>query len=301
MSPGDLGQPSPSAPRFDTQPFEADGGFQPMGLIVAFVAAVVAGVAMGWLASLISQWFYLILIFPAVIGGAVGFAGALAVQFGKVRNPWLAGLAGAVGGVTATVAMHYFDYGKFVSILQEKEPAALRVWEQSGRGFVDFVDLSATQGVQIGRAGRGGGKGLNLGYVGSYIYWGVELLIVAGIAFAIMIGASREPYCTRCNTWKESRPLGRLAMPQADALAAFASGQLTQLATQSFADPGGNLQVKVAVCPSCREASSVDVKLETITKDEKGNDKTSEVAHVTYPGHALQVLEALATPRPGPA
>jgi hypothetical protein len=72
-------------------------------------------------------------------------------------------------------------------------------------------------------------KGTNLGYVGSYIYWGVELLILVGVSFAIMLGAASEPFCVQCETWKQERILGGVSPPADEAVDAINQGDLNRL------------------------------------------------------------------------
>lgn len=284
---------------FDTVAFTADGGYSPHGLAIAYGAALVAGVAAGWLASFIGQWFYLILIFPFVMGLIVAAAGAMGVKFGMVRSPLLAGLGGFLGGMAAILSMHYFEYQRALNDLEKLNPGFRAEWEKEHKGFKDYINIQANQGVRIGRVGRG--NGMNLGYIGSYIYWLLEMLLVAGIGFAGMLGAASDPYCEGCRSWKQSRALGRIAIPRDAALEAIQSGAIVQLAETDFADAAGTLVITVSECKQCGQESTIEVKLEEVTKDAKGKESTKQLAHVTYPGHALPVLEALAARRPAGA
>jgi hypothetical protein len=51
--------------------------------------------------------------------------------------------------------------------------------------------------------------------------------------------------------------------------------------------------LSVAVCPVCRDEGPIEVKLEQIKKNDKGEESREEVAHVVYPGEALAELEDL--------
>jgi DNA-directed RNA polymerase subunit M/transcription elongation factor TFIIS len=97
-------------PRFATQEYQSDNGFNLAGVALMIILEVVAGVFLGAVASLISRLFYLILIFPAAIGMGVGMAGMAGVNIGKVRNVFATGLIGFLGGCVAMFAMHYGDY-----------------------------------------------------------------------------------------------------------------------------------------------------------------------------------------------
>ena len=50
--------------RFTPEDYKAEGGFSLLGVPVLLAALCVAAVGLGWLASYIGQWFYLILLFP---------------------------------------------------------------------------------------------------------------------------------------------------------------------------------------------------------------------------------------------
>lgn len=295
---GPLASPAAPAMRFETVAFTADGGFNPHGLAITYGLALVAGVGAGWLASFIGQWFYLILIFPFVMGIIVAGIGAVGVHMGKVRHPLLAGLGGLLGGIAAILSMHYFEYQRAMDELEKQNPGIRKAWAEEGMGFVDFVKIQANNGVRIGKVGRG--DGMNLGTVGSYIYWSLEMLLVAGIGFAGMLGSASDPFCLNCRNWKSSRPLGRIAIPRDAALAAIQSGDVVQLAEHDFSAADGTLALTVAECKQCGQEATIEVKLEEVTKDAKGKESTKLLAHVTYPGHALPVLEALAARRQPP-
>jgi hypothetical protein len=311
----------PSDLKFDTVPYQPDGGFSQAGFGMLLALSMVAGVGLGWLASFIGQWFYLILVFPIAIGLVLGFVGVLGIKLGKVRKPLLGGVAGFFGGCVAMVGMQYFDYLRFEreelprirdELIREMrvhrpargqpvpEPTLDEVRQAIGvENFFDYVDSVAEQGVKLTRAGRGGG--INLGYVGTYIYWAVELLIVAGLAFLIGASAASEPFCQECNLWKESKKLGTFQAPPGQPPTAVAevltSGAVGRLAEFQPAPEGGNLLLTAAVCPHCRSAGYVDVKLEHITVNSKNETQTNQLAHVTYPGAVLAVFEMLFTAR----
>jgi hypothetical protein len=339
--------PSPAAApvgepalRFETAPYRPDGGFGMIGSGLLIGLSLLAAVAVGWVVSFIGRWFYLILLFPLMIGGIVGVVGMGAIRLGKVRSPWMAGVAGFLAGCVAMLSMHYFDYLTFRATVEADIPAreraeiealrpadlaklapderARRKEEQRAlrvKSFPAYMDYQATNGVTINRVGHGGDRGINLGYIGSCIYWGVEVLIVAGLAFIIMQGAAARPFCPECNEWKQARKLGTLTFRAGDAggaqlLAALGSGEVARLVDYSPSAGEGPLHLTAAVCPKCGGGGPVDVKLQHRYKTAKNEEKTQDLLHVTYPGEALPALEAIfrveppvlpeAGPAPGP-
>jgi hypothetical protein len=286
--------PSPrSLPRFDTEPYRVRSGASPVGVLVLFGMTLPVAILCGFLLSFIGQWFYLILIFPAVAALGVVAAGFGGVQVGKVHSPAIAGLVGLLAGAVVMLAMHYFDYQRFLGLLQAQAPGA------PAPGLFQFVDLRAHAGVVI--AGKGGGKGMNLGYVGSYIYFAVEFLVALGICTAALYSFAHAPFCTDCNTWKKERTLGGFTLPVTGtskatcdaAAAAFTKGKVTQLVNDDPEAPGETVAFVLTAfeCPNCGEEAPADVALKCVTKDKEGKTVLQELAKVTYPAEAVPVLE----------
>ncbi|MGH7223970.1 MAG: hypothetical protein ACRELF_12135, partial [Gemmataceae bacterium] len=205
--------PSPPPPRFQTQPYVPDGNFPPLGLALTLGGGLMAAVLVGFLASVIGQWFYLVVLFPLLIGLALGGVGMAFIKIGKLRSPLLAGVAAGLSGIMAMGTMHYAEYQRFLNVLAEKLPVN-RDQLQDNISFATYIDFMAKQGVTIGRVvQRGNDKGMNLGHIGSYIYWLVEMLVVAGIVWVMMRKAAAAPFCVGCNAWKDERPLGMVTVP----------------------------------------------------------------------------------------
>ena len=143
-----------------------------------------------------------------------------------------AGIIGCVAGTVVMLAMHYFDYQRALAMVQAQMGPGQQIQPP---GLFGFIDIRAKEGVVI--AGKGGGKGMNLGYVGSYIYFGVEFLFVVGICGVALFAFAQAPFCTECNTWKKERALGGFALPVEKtapetckaALAAFTDGKVFKL------------------------------------------------------------------------
>jgi hypothetical protein len=281
--------------RFDTATYRPAQRISLPGLMLVSAATFAGAVLIGGLVGFLHQWFYIVLIFPAGIGLLVGLCGVGGLRAGKFAHPLLAGFVGLIGGCLAMLAMHYFEYYQFLHVLDDDDRI---VWHEGGLGFREFVDIRAQQGVTITRTGRKGG--MNLGYTGSYIYWAVEVLIAAGLAAWMMYQGAGEPFCTQCHRWKEQRVLGRLGAPAMTTANAIADGELTRLAEHDFDNPVGRLQIRIAVCSQCGTNAPIDVQVQEVGQDKKGNEKLTELAHVTYPGEALPVLEALAKPQSPP-
>jgi len=314
-------------PDFDTVTYRAEGGFTTFGSGLLLFGSLLGGLVLGVLAGFVSRWFYLVLIFPCVIGAGVGAVGYVAVRAGKVRNAVLGGISGLLGGFFAMLSMHYLNYMEFengMSLMRPEDRVAARklaelpieqiqqlpilnpemkqvFMDPAKRAgflvddFFSFMNYRATEGVTFNSA-RGGGNnnGMNLGYIGSWIYWAVEILIVAGIALSIQMVAAAEPFCSACESWKESRELG--PVPDTD-VHALRVGELSHFNSPPSTDAAGLAMVSVSICPQCGAESPVDVKLANLIPTKDGINR-KEIAHVTYPGEALPFLERIFQPPP---
>lgn len=309
---------SGSWPIFSAQPFRSDGGSSLVGLATLTFVTCVTGGLIGLLAGFISQWFFLVLLFPLGMGVVIGAVGAFGVTAGKVRMPLVCGAAGFLGGCVAVAAMHGFEYYQFEQEMKQVPPeirALARMFDQlqnekpqdpnvqklldellkdpdTRRGLavnslLSYIDMKAHHGVEISRA-RGGGKGLNLGYVGSYCYWGFELLLIAGVAFAILKGAAEEPFCTRCENWKKSEVVATFEGSAPNIREAVNNGELSNI--PRFAGVGDKLTAMLFSCPQCGAESPVDVRLNKVTTNDKGEDSVTALGTATYPGEATEPL-----------
>jgi hypothetical protein len=318
---------APTPPvRFDVTPYRPDGGYTSGGSALLIGTSMLAGAVLGAVASAIARYIYLIGVFPVVIGMVLGGVNAWAVQRGRVRSPLLAGIAGFFGGCVAMFAMHYGEYLQFrwslsrevthlLHLTKGQERAAVQQFglppneaaqflslARSYHSFTGYIDEFARDGVQIQKVGhgqQGPGQGMNLGYAGSYIYWGVEVLAVAGIAFVIARTTAAEPFCTACERWKAQRPLGALAPPAAEAIDAVQTGDLSRVRPLAPGEEASEtVHVEAWVCGTCGAAAPVDVKLKHQFFNKKNQLAVRDAAFVTYPGAALPVLEALFPPAP---
>jgi hypothetical protein len=306
--------------QFVPEEYAPEGGFSAAGLPVLLAGLCAAAVGLGWLASFIGQWFYLILVFPAAIGlGLIG-AGVLLGRLTKMRSPGLAVLFGLLSAAVAILAMHYFNYQRFLKQREEilksmpdlddpqaqplnaKEAEAVQFFRDARavNSFPSYMTFEARQGVTLSGRGK---SGLNLGWTGTWIYWGLELAGVAAMAIFGLIGGAAAPFCATCKDWKQERPLGTLKPKDTDVAAILRGGEIERLKAYDPALAGGNLLVTAAVCPRCLGESPISVRLVHVSQNEKGEELQTELAHVTYPGAALAEFEVLfglpPTPRVG--
>jgi hypothetical protein len=300
---------------YGPKPYESDGGFSAQGLLLTTVVGVAVAVAAGVLAAFVGRFFYAVLIFPLFIGAAVGAAQAWAVRHTKIRTPIACGAAGLIAGVVAVVTIHYVEYTDFQGAMSEAalDEEALReaiastpdaeeqeylkealelsqVFSADARkvnSFTSYLDWSARQGVEISSS-RGSSTPLNLGYTGTYIYWGVEALIVALISAAMARSRAGEPFCITCDAWKTQRELGVVPAKAKAVSEIVEAGRLTDLPALA-AVPGEQTAISVYQCPCCAKEEEVVLQVDSITYNQ-GSRVKSQTARAVYPRKALDEL-----------
>jgi hypothetical protein len=285
----------PPAPRFDVEPYRPRGSAPVLGTVLLFAGLTAVAVGVGLVVGLIRIRFYPVLLFPVLAGLLLGAAGAGLVRLFKVRSLAILLAAALTGGVATIAASHIVSYREYLSAIEHEDPAALALIQQRGFNFLGYVDtVEAVDGVHIGKPPP---NGVNLGYYGSYVYWGTEALVVAAAAFALMRLAARSPFCARCATWKRRQVVGALDTPFPDrGLQGLREGEVHRLLRKAAPAGGEGLFLKVSSCPRCRAAAPADVALELHVKDAKGHVETKELAHYTYPGDVLRFLDGPANP-----
>ncbi len=317
---------------FPVRLYVPDGGMSLGGAMQLVGTLGLAGIILGGIASFISRFFYLVLLFPIGIGLLLGWVGSRCIRAFKIRRPLTCGVAGFVAGCLAMLSMHYFDYRHFEVTLAAEAGEDLELLQSIARDaerikanpsdipeeqradvlafigelekdpqlrralLVDslwsYLDFSAHQGVELK---RGAGNGINLGYWGSYIYWGIEALIVAGIAFGVMKGAAAEPFCGECIAWKAAETWGPLSHPEA-VEQSLREGRVEPFESD-IAGKGEQVAVTAFRCPTCADAGEIDVRVERLTVNSKGEVQRKRTVQVTYPAEAYRALAAACTPR----
>lgn len=195
------------------------------GLIFLFGAALPSGIVIGGLASLISRFIYLILIFSVVMGFASGLVIYSVIKSQKIRSPFVAILAGLFITVMTYGSMHFVDYLQFrfamtkgvqEQVIAEYGEAAPKenvsafidyvlVQETGLPGFVGFILLEAKQGISISHIGMDSlisdDPGINLGAF-TWAYWLIEIGIIGWLSID---SASKawDLFCEHCNAWVE--------------------------------------------------------------------------------------------------
>ncbi|MCI0398568.1 MAG: hypothetical protein L0332_02695 [Chloroflexi bacterium] len=248
------------------------------GFLMLLLAVMVGGAVVGGLVFLLSRVVYLPFLFPLGMAFAGAIAVAVAVRAGRVRNPAVAALFGVVAGLFIYGVYRYGDYLAFRGVLRQvivqeaanevdltgdlvtlNQLVDLFLFEEVGQsGFIGYFLLSAREGVSFSRLS--GNSSLNIGPLFTWLYWLLEVVVIAGLAGAIGAQAAGSPYCERHDRWYDrEKRAGGVSQEQAkEALLLLQDkgyGQLGQMLRLPAPAPG--LAFFVASCDDCQESNPV--------------------------------------------
>jgi hypothetical protein len=290
--PPDDNDVSPPSQTFKVRPFTPDGGSSHSGAVITLALSVVAAALCGYLASLLGQETYVVVIFPGMIGLGVGAAVWYGLRQGKVRDPSIGALAGLIGGIVAMVTMHYFDYEHFLDVLDKEKPGSGRVFQER-TGFVGFMNMQAKAGVTlVSTRAANKDRGINLGYGGTILYWLAEVGIVLGIVVVMGRQGASNPFCVACEQWKKEILLRTLHVSPQRAKSAIMRGDVLALFERALLSEGAGetCKLKAYVCPRCADQGDVEIALVHECKNEKGETQRTELIKTTYPGTVIRAL-----------
>ncbi|NJM27995.1 MAG: hypothetical protein HC856_06730 [Pseudanabaena sp. RU_4_16] len=196
------------------KPYKPSNKVTNAGFTWLTVTALIGGLAIGGVTALVSRLFYLIVLFPLLMGAGGGFLQAYAVNRGKVRNPMIAGAFAILTGfvhLLGTLSIGYYvafrqevakelkqstgesDDTKINKIIDEN---VLQI-KTGSTGFLGFLKFSAQQGVGITR----GSSKIELKNEWAWGYWAIELAVISGITAFMAFAAAKEPFCENSDEW----------------------------------------------------------------------------------------------------
>ena len=287
---------SATAPRFEATPYRHSGSSPLGGMLLLFAGLSAAGLILGLIVSVVAQAIYLVVIFPVLMGLAVGAVGAALVKYGKVRGPVAVATASMLAAAFTMLGLHIGVYVRWLHEMDKQVPGIMARGLTDPMIFARFTDRRAVEGVTIGHGGRGG-NGMNLGYVGSYVYWLAEAGFVGFIAFGLMRTAAQRPLCDLCQGWKKEHTVGCLPDGPTDVVAGtLLEGHLLTLLQHTEQSGRTGLILKAATCADCGPRSTVDVALVQVSLNAKGQQQWKQITRVSYPGDVLAFLDALKKP-----
>jgi len=189
-----------------------------LSFIGALLIIVPGGILIGFVASIVSNLFYIIFLFPL----GMGLIGALILNAAmtnlRIRG-YVTGISlGILMAVIIYGAFHYTDYLTFrfmvasamdqelVKETGKSEPEVADVFvdyalsqETGHTGLIGYFLYQAKTGVSIGRWYSD--QEVNLGPIFTWLYWLVELSIIGFMTVAMVKPTSNKPFCEHCYNW----------------------------------------------------------------------------------------------------
>lgn len=270
-----------------------------------FGAAIMGGLVIGGIVAFIAQFFYLIFLFPLIMGGIAAFVMVAGVNGLKIPNAAIAALAAVVLSTVLYTTLHY---GQYLTFLQQAHADValelgdvdaasvdglidLFLLEETGAtGFVGYMLLQVDSGFSVGRATSSSSLPISGSII--WIYWFIEFAVITGIAAIAAAGATSKPFCQTCQEWYTSQRLGsvnRGAAQQFLQAVQMDDFQQAHDMVQQEALPTPSLEVYLRRCPSC-ESSELHLAVEASGVDSRGRPKTQQVLDRVISHDQLQML-----------
>ena len=292
------------------QNYRSEGKINARAIVSAMVLGTMTAIAVAFLvwAWELSPIPTLVILTPLIQGFVIGTVLAVLIGRLKLRHPKLMATVGFACGLASVGLIHYAHYLHFLdeidttiktevqaddNLLPEKkqeilanlakgsnEMANLVLLDNTGHGgFVGSMMLRAQQGVEI--------KSAHVTGVGMWILWGIEALMVAGVATSMAYKRASIPYCEDCSAWceKTMSPVvlaGESTDAFAEALRADDHQGIAALIDQPIDQEALGVHHTRAQMHSCANCDQTFADVENVlTKVKKGKAETKTKAVIT--------------------
>jgi hypothetical protein len=291
------------------------------GVLILFLIMLVGAPLIGAIVAFIGQYLYLIIAFPIGAGAAAGFVMAQGVTLGKVRDA----LVVAVLGLFTYGSYRYVAYlmarndaradilEEWKAIEAEYEPADIAIadetaiadeiideilLEETGRsGFLGMVLLDAQEGMSVSPARSSyNSEGVNIGTTLTWLYWLLEVVIVAGVPAFMASEATKRPFCEYHDRWyAKEKSLGGVEPAQAENTIGLLQGGEYLLFGKSLHQkvPIPGVAFFIERCVGCQESNPVlTIKTVKRTSQNRVSYDVWEKQSIT-PAQGEQILESV--------
>lgn len=268
--------------------YRAAGSFDVRSVLASLILGVTAAVLSAgaiWLWE-ISPVPTLLILTPLFQGFAVGWVMAMLVTRLKIRNPVLVGGIGFLCGLLSVFLVHYGHHRHILSQIAQSQREHLRgdqsLSEDTRREYLAELDADPdgmANRALIQNTGHGGVLGSLLvrneigvtikraKVTGWFLWgvWGVEALIVSGIACLAASTAASRTFCEECELWCEEHAQFQVPASQASELAeAIRSNVPNSVAAirekPNPASEEGDATLLLHSCPRC-DLSFAEIRL----------------------------------------
>ncbi len=220
----------------------AGGRFRWPAFLLWMPAAAGLGAVTAWLAVGAQFYFSPLLLFPILVGTGLGAVNVGLMRLAQMGNRPTVILGTLLSAAVAVVGPHYLDYRHALARSQHQmeaaigkgaPPAVARVLVAPPESFADYLRRQADLGRPLTAS-------WSLFGWKAWLSWAVDGLLVAAAAFAIVIPATRLPYCNSCGTWYRTIRAGRT--PQA------AAQRLAEVAAATLDAPAKGVRYRLSCC-----------------------------------------------------
>ncbi|MCP5095944.1 MAG: hypothetical protein GY943_10360 [Chloroflexi bacterium] len=258
-------------------------------VLILLLLIMIAAPLMGAVVGFISQWIYLIVLFPAAMAIAGGFVVTMGIKWGKLRHLAVAAFLGILFGLVTYGSYRYTEYilvrndarsmimEEMVSELGQSDPEIADLvfqdflyTETGSIGLWGFVKLEAIEGLELSR--RRSVNSFNIGSTLTWVYWIAEILGIMIIAALAAIGTAGSPFCEEHDRWYANRKrVGGSEWSELEAMRGYLEANDIASLQSTLDDevyvPG--VAVYIDHCPGC-ESSPPQVVLKKTSRNSKG-------------------------------
>jgi hypothetical protein len=261
------------------------------GAPLVLVAGVIAAVVLGGLYHYVARAFDIKILFPILLGLAIGWALRVAAIRARCRQAVLLSIVAVLAGAAAYGIRQAMDTVQMQKEMQrflaEKaaedalvgDPPPVVHW-----GFFDTLRLRAASGIGYGSARRAS-KGTLRG-AGFWIFLLFEAALVAGVAAASVRPIVRHATCGACRRFVPSIPVFRVNARDSDRLVDAVRHQrwkkAQEMSDRASATPTDRAEAMLLRCGDC-DASSIRI-------DVTEGVRSKKVMHVALPSESLEAL-----------
>ncbi|SDX79728.1 hypothetical protein [Hymenobacter psychrophilus] len=289
--------------------YQPSGRFTVGGIILLLLGGLLAAVPLA-LAYIYGVWYipfiYLNFFFTLIFAGLLGWVLQKLVRAGRIRNPTLAGLLGALVGIWAW----YVQWCVYITLLAgsgevEKFGSSFSV-AHTAFEFEAFLYYLTNPGEvlsilpALAENGTWSISKLVVSGVLLYLVWLAEFVIIVVINWFMPRSEARHPYSEMAGQWAEKVTLPRQAAHFADPTATrtaleTADWNHLQLRPAELSDTASHGRLHFYRAPAdldCCYLSLENVAFE-LDKDGKSTEKTTDVLeYLRVPPQAFQELNA---------
>ena len=186
------------------------------GLVLLVPAGAVFGLGVAWAAVWAQQYFAPLVVFPLLIGAALGVAIVLTMRTAQMGNRPTIVAAAVAAAVTAVGGQHYLAFRAEHRLAEEQ---ARQIQQEASATFGSRLNQYIPEPpenvfVFLQNHARTGRELNMFGWVArdwvAWLSWAVDGVLVLVATLAVVVPVTFLPYCNRCRSWYRETRSGRI-------------------------------------------------------------------------------------------